>query len=192
MSENQRIILGISGASGAVYALRLLELLAEMPKVEVHLVITNAAERTIENELGISAEHISRLAAVRYAVDDIAAPIASGSFQTRGMVVLPCSIKTLSGVANCFSQNLLLRAADVTLKERRRLILGVRETPFHLGHLRLMTQAAEMGAIIAPPVPSFYHKPAGIEDLIEQYLCRLLDWLDLVCPPERLRRWQGG
>jgi len=192
MSQKRRIILGISGASGAIYAIRLLQMLAQNAQVETHLVITQAGEQTLKSELGIESEAISRLAFARYAIDDIAAPIASGSFLTGGMVVLPCSIKTLSGIAHCYSQNLLLRAADVTLKERRPLILGVRETPLHLGHLRLMTQAAEMGAVIAPPIPAFYHSPGSIEDLVHHYLCRVLDWLGLPCPSEEAHRWQGS
>lgn len=192
MTEKQRIIVGVSGASGAIYAVRLLQMLSQMLQVEIHLVITQAGEQTLKSELGVESEQISRLACARYAIDEIAAPIASGSFLTAGMVVMPCSIKTLSGIANCYSQNLLLRAADVTLKERRPLILGVRETPLHIGHLRLMMQAAEMGAIIAPPVPAFYHHPSGIDDLINHYLCRVLDWLGLPCPPEGAHRWQGS
>lgn len=192
MAGEHRVILGISGASGVLYAVRLLERLAEVPQVAVHLVVTQAAERTLMSEAGLRVEELSRLAAARYAIEDIAAPIASGSFKTCGMVVLPCSIKTLSGIANCYSQNLLLRAADVTLKERRPLILAVRETPLHLGHLRLMVQAAEMGAIIAPPIPSFYHQPKSIEDLIQHYLMRVLDWLNLPYPNDQALRWTGG
>lgn len=192
MAGEHRVILGISGASGVLYAVRLLQRLAEVPQVAVHLVVTQAAERTLMSEAGLRVEELSRLAAARYAIEDIAAPIASGSFKTCGMVVLPCSIKTLSGIANCYSQNLLLRAADVTLKERRPLILAVRETPLHLGHLRLMVQAAEMGAIIAPPIPSFYHQPKSIEDLIQHYLMRVLDWLNLPYPNDQALRWTGG
>lgn len=192
MAEQHRVVVGISGASGVLYAVRLLELLANLPEVAIHLVVTQAAERTLMSEVGLRLDELSRMAAAWYAVDEIAAPIASGSFKTLGMVVLPCSIKTLSGIANCYSQNLLLRAADVTLKERRPLILGVRETPLHLGHLRLMVQAAEMGAIIAPPIPSFYHQPQTIEDIIQHYLMRVLDWLNLPYPNDEALRWKGG
>lgn len=184
--------MGISGASGAVYGVRLLQFLAEIPSLEIHLIISRAAEYTLQTELGLTAEQITPSYAFRYSIDDIGAPIASGSFTTKGMVVLPCSIKTLSGIANSYSQNLLLRAADVTLKERRPLILGVRETPFHLGHLRLMTQAAEIGALIAPPIPSFYNMPSSVDDLINQYVCRVLDWLRLPCPSHKVYRWQGN
>jgi 4-hydroxy-3-polyprenylbenzoate decarboxylase len=192
MPKKERVVVGISGASGAVYGVRLLQFLAEIPSLEIHLIISRAAEYTLQTELGMTAEQITPPAALRHAIDDIGAPVASGSFLTRGMVILPCSIKTLSGIANSYSQNLLLRAADVTLKERRPLILGVRETPFHVGHLRLMTQAAEIGALIAPPIPSFYNMPSSVDDLINQYVCRVLDWLRLPCPPHKVYRWQGN
>ncbi len=192
MSDKKRLIIGISGASGAIYAVRLLQTLTQFNDVETHLIITPAGERTLQSELGMDTTQVSQLATIRYAIDDIGAPIASGSFPTSGMVVLPCSIKTLSGIANCYSQNLLLRAADVTLKERRPLILAVRETPLHLGHLRLMTRAAEMGALIAPPIPAFYHQPETVNDLVYHYICRVLDWLKIPCPNDRPYRWQGG
>ncbi len=192
MTASNRVIVGISGASGVIFGVSLLQALAELHDVETHLVVTEAAEQTLRSELGMTVEQIIPYAAAHYDIQNIAAPIASGSFMTRGMVILPCSIKTLSGIAHSFSQNLLLRAADVTLKERRPLILGIRETPFHLGHLRLMTQAAEMGALIAPPIPSFYHHPQTVEDIIRHYLMRVFDWLQLPYPTDSPLRWKGS
>jgi 4-hydroxy-3-polyprenylbenzoate decarboxylase len=182
-----RIILGITGASGSVYGLRLLEKLRARPGVEVHLLMTPAGERTFTFETGRKTGEIKEMAHFAYSVQDIGARLASGSFVTNGMVVAPCSVHTLSAIASGVSSNLLLRAADVTLKERRRLILMVRETPFHLGHLRAMTALTEMGAIIAPPIPGFYHHPQSVRDLVDDSVDRVLDLLGL--PAEDARRW---
>lgn len=172
--DKERLVVGISGASGAAYGIRLLRLLGERPEVETHLVVSRAARLIIAREVEETVEEIQALADVAYECNDLAAPIASGSFPTLGMVIAPCSIKTLSAVANSYAANLIRRAADVTLKERRPLLLMVRETPFHLGHLRLMVQAAEIGATIFPPVPAFYGHPETIEDLMDETLGRVL------------------
>ncbi len=174
----KRLVIGISGATGSVYAIRMLEVLKDTD-VETHLVISNAAEKTILLETDRSVEYVKNMADVVYDNENVGAAIASGSFDTIGMVVIPCSIKTLSGIANSFSVNLLIRAADVVLKENRTLALMVRETPFHKGHLRLMLQAAEMGAIIANPVPSFYKKPKTIDDILNQTVGRMLNFFDI-------------
>ncbi len=170
----KRIIVGISGASGAIYGIRLLEILSDK-EIEVHLIVSDAARQIAQLEHNIDYENISRMTKFCYSNDDIAAPIASGSFITEGMIVAPCSIKTLSGIANSYSDNLMIRAADVCLKEKRKLLLMVRETPLHLGHLKLMAKVAEIGGIIAPPVPSFYHKPKNIDDIINQTIGKILD-----------------
>jgi len=170
----KRIIIGISGASGIIYGIRLLEILSKK-EIEVHLIVSEAAKKIAKYEHDITYEKIRLLAKFCYSNDDIAAPIASGSFITEGMIVAPCSIKTLSGIANSYSDNLMIRAADVCLKERRKLLLMVRETPLHLGHLKLMEKVAEIGGIIAPPVPSFYHKPKNIDDIINQTIGKILD-----------------
>lgn len=177
-----RIVIGISGATGVIYGIRLLELLAERKDIETHLVISRPAKETIALETDYSYKHVESMANFVYSNNQIGASIASGSFKTDGMVVVPCSIKTLSGISNSYNENLLIRAADVTLKDRRRLVLVVRETPLHVGHLRLMTQAAEMGAIIMPPVPAFYTKPKTIDDIINQTIGRVLDLLGIDYP----------
>ena len=151
----RRIVVAITGASGAIYGVRAVEMLREMPDVETHLIITEGARKTLAYETATDTAAVMKLADVVYREDDLAAPISSGSYRTDGMVVIPCSIKTLSGVANCHNDNLVVRAADVVLKERRRLVLVVRETPLHLSHLRLMTEVTAAGGIIAPPVPAF-------------------------------------
>lgn len=180
MSERaRRIAVGISGASGVVYGLRVLEQLRKFGDVESHAVISAGAKRTATFELGMSASHLDTMADVTHNFRDLAAPLSSGSFRTDGMVIAPCSIKTLSGIVNSYDDNLLIRAADVTLKERRPLVLVVRETPLHLGHLRLMTAAAEMGATIAPPVPAFYNQPKTIDDIVDYTVARVLDQLGL-------------
>ncbi|RME97125.1 MAG: UbiX family flavin prenyltransferase [Chloroflexi bacterium] len=189
--QSQRLVVGISGASGVIYGIRLLEVLRNVPDVETHLVLTAAARRTIPLETDTTPAQVAQLADHVYRFGDIAAPIASGSFHTAGMVVLPCSIKTLSGVVNAYSENLLLRAADVTLKERRPLVLAVRETPLHLGHLRLMTQAAEIGAVIMPPIPAFYHRPQTVDQIVDQTVNRVLDLLHISLPRDLFRRWRG-
>lgn len=171
----QRLIVGISGASGAVYGVRVLEMLRERTDIETHVVVTPAARRTIVEETGRTVESVHALADVIYEPADIGAAIASGAFSTMGMLVAPCSMKSLSGIANSYSDNLLLRAADVTLKERRRLVLLTRETPLHLGHLRLMVQITEMGGIVAPPVPAFYRQPQSIKEVVHHTLVRNLN-----------------
>ena len=188
----KKIIIGISGASGVIYGMRLLEVLRGLDDVETHLVMSTAAATTIGLETDHTPEQIAQLADVVYRFRDIAAAIASGSFKTHGMIVAPCSMKTLAGIANSFSDNLLLRAADVVLKDRRRLILVARETPLHLGHLRLMTQVTEMGAIVAPPMPAFYHKPQTIDDIVNQTVNRVLDLANIDLPQDLFTRWQGG
>lgn len=188
----KRIIVGISGASGVIYGIRLLELLRPLDTVETHAVLSTSAAQTIGLETDYTAGQVEALADVTYRFRDIAAAISSGSFRTDGMIVIPCSMKTLSGITNSFSDNLLLRAADVVLKDRRRLIIVPRETPLHLGHLRLMTQVVEMGAILVPPMPAFYHRPKTIDDVINQSVNRILDLLEIELPSDLFTRWQGG
>ena len=187
----KRLIVGISGASGAIYGIRLLQVLREVGAIETHLVISSAAKLTISLETDYSLEAVEALADRVYRPGDIAAPISSGSFKTMGMVVAPCSMKTVSGIANSYTDNLLLRAADVVLKERRRLVLLPRETPLHLGHLRLLTQVTEMGAIVMPPTPAFYHRPQKIEEIVDQTINRVLDLLDIELDGDLFERWQG-
>lgn len=185
-----KIVIGISGASGSIYGLRLMEKLRLRPEVEIHLVLTRSGERTAYLETGRKSAEIRALAHHCYPVEDIGGKLASGSFLTSGMVIAPCSIATMSSIAHGISSNLLVRAADVTLKERRKLILMVRETPFHLGHLRTMTSLTEMGAIIAPPIPGFYHNPQSVMDIVDFSVDRILDLLGL--PAENASRWDGG
>jgi flavin prenyltransferase len=173
MIQHQRVILAITGASGAVYGLRALELLKSL-NIEVHLVISPLGARVLNEETGLTPADLAPLAARVYQPDDLAAPIASGSFPTDGMLIIPCSIKTLSGVANSYADNLVQRAADVCLKEGRPLLLAVRETPLHSGHLALMAQAARAGAIIFPPIPAFYNHPETIDDLVNATIGRML------------------
>lgn len=187
----QRLIIGISGASGAIYGIRLLEVLQTIPEVETHLIITHAGCRTITLETKMSLSQVKKMADVAHSVRDIAATLSSGSFKTSGMVVLPCSIKTLSCIVHSGSDNLMTRAADVVLKERRPLILCVRETPLHIGHLRLMTKAAELGAVIMPPLPAFYHDPQNITDIIDQTVNRVIDQFSISLPRDLFTRWQG-
>jgi flavin prenyltransferase len=188
----KRIIVGISGATGAIYGIRLLQVLRSSPNIEIHLVLTPAARRTIVLETDYSVEQVEALAHCSHKAGDIASSISSGSFRAAGMIVAPCSIKTVSGIATSFSENLLLRAADVTLKDRRPLVLLVRETPLHLGHLRLMVQVAELGAIVMPPVPAFYHRPATLQDIIDQTVNRALDLLGIELDHDLFPRWQGA
>lgn len=185
----QRLIVAITGASGAVFGVRTLEMLRERGDVETHLILTKGARATIGQELDLSIPEIQALADVVHPESNLGASISSGSFHTLGMIVAPCSIKALSGIANSFSNNLVVRAADVVLKERRRLVLLVRETPLHAGHLRLMRDATESGAIVMPPVPAFYHRPTTIEDLIDQTVGRALDLFDL--ETRHVKRWTG-
>jgi flavin prenyltransferase len=174
MQSDTRLIVGVTGASGAIYAKRALEALGAAG-VETHLVISRAAEMTLRYELDMSAKELAGLANQHYTIGDIGAPISSGSFQTMGMLIAPCSVKSMSEIATGVTSTLLSRAADVVLKERRRLVLMVRETPFHLGHLRTMTTLTEMGAIIAPPLPAFYAEPQTIDALVDQSIGRTLD-----------------
>jgi 4-hydroxy-3-polyprenylbenzoate decarboxylase len=181
------LVVAISGASGVIYGIRLLEVLAERRDVETHLVVSRGARLIIAHEVEQTVDEIEALADVAYRPDDLAAPIASGSFGVDGMVIAPCSIKTLSAVANSYAANLIRRAADVTLKERRPLVLVVRETPFHLGHLRLMVRATEIGATILPPIPAFYGLPQTIDDLINETVGRVLSHVGL--ENELYTRW---
>ncbi|MBL5942509.1 UbiX family flavin prenyltransferase [Enterobacter asburiae] len=188
----KRLIVGLSGASGAIYGVRLLQVLRNVAEVETHLVMSQAARQTLSLETDLSLRDVQALADMVHDARDIAASISSGSFKTAGMVILPCSIKTLSGIVNSYTDTLVTRAADVVLKERRPLVLCVRETPLHLGHLRLMTQAAELGAIIMPPVPAFYHRPTSLDDVINQTVNRVLDQFDIDLPEDLFTRWQGA
>jgi 4-hydroxy-3-polyprenylbenzoate decarboxylase len=191
MRGNTRLVVGISGASGAVYGIRLLEVLREVPAVETHLVMSNAAKRTILLETDYSIADVETLADEVYSQNDIAAAISSGSFRTYGMVVAPCSMKTASGIASSYADNLLLRAADVVLKEKRRLVLLVRETPLHLGHLKILTRVAEIGGIVMPPVPAFYHHPETVAAIVDQTVNRALDLLDIELEGDLFERWRG-
>lgn len=186
------LVVGISGASGALYGIRLLALLQTIPTIESHLILSQAARQTIALETDYTVRQVQQLADVVHDERNIAASLSSGSFATQGMVILPCSIKTLSGIVHSYSDNLLIRAADVTLKERRPLILAVRETPLHLGHLRLLTAAAEMGATIMPPMPAFYHRPTSIDELILQTINRICDLLQIPLDNDLFQRWQGA
>jgi len=190
MSPERRIVVGISGASGAIYGVRLLEVLGARPDVETHLVMSSGAETTIRYETGRDPADVATLADVTYGERDLAASLASGSFLTAGMVVAPCSMRTLSGVANSAADNLITRAADVHLKERRPLVLVVRETPLHAGHLRLMSEATAAGAIILPPVPGFYQRPQTIADIVDHTIGKVLDVLG-IHDHELFRRWSG-
>jgi 4-hydroxy-3-polyprenylbenzoate decarboxylase len=182
-----KIVIGVSGASGSIYAFRLLEKL--QPLAETHLILSRAAEKTVFLETGKLGADLRKLASFSYPLEDIASRLASGSFRTHGMVVAPCSMNTMGAIASGVCSNLLTRAADVTLKERRRLILMVRETPFHLGHLRSMVALTEMGAVIAPPIPAFYQKPQSIRDLVDHSVDRVLDLLGFDVP--EAKRWDG-
>ena len=185
-----RIVVGISGASGSIYGLRLLEKLRARPEVETHLIVTRAGERTAWLETGKKAAEIRALATCCYSIEDIGCRLASGSFLTDAMVIAPCSVHTMSAIATGISSNLLVRAADVILKERRKLILMVRETPLHLGHLRTMAALAEMGAVICPPVPAFYNRPTSVDDIVDYTVDRTLDLIGLPAPDAR--RWNPG
>lgn len=185
----KRIVVGISGASGVIYGIRLLEALRETD-YETHLIISEAGKMNIGIETGRSLDEVRELADYSYNDREIAAAPASGSFLTAGMVVAPCTIKTLSGIANSYNTGLLVRSADVTLKERRKLVLMVRETPLHKGHLRLMSIAADNGAYLLPPVPAFYHRPRTLEDIINQSIGKVLDYLEV--PHQLFTRWDGS
>jgi flavin prenyltransferase len=187
----QRIIIGLTGASGAIYGIRLLEVLRSVADVETHLIVSAAAKQTLALETTYSLRDVQAMADVVYDNRDIAAAISSGSFITSGMIIMPCSIKTLSGIANSYNDTLIARAADVILKEKRKLILGVRETPLHLGHLRLMMNVIEIGAIIFPPMPAFYHQPQTIQDIVDQTVNRVLDQYGITLPQTLFTRWQN-
>jgi|TARA_Y100001936_G_scaffold252899_1_gene314757 4-hydroxy-3-polyprenylbenzoate decarboxylase len=185
----RRLVVGISGASGVIYGIRILEILNEIETVETHLILTNAAKQTIGMETDFSASQIEELADYTYPIKDISAGPASGTFPCDGMVIAPCSIRTLSAVANSYSSDLLTRTADVTLKEKRPLVLMVRETPLHLGHLRLMQQVAETGGVIFPPVPAFYNKHRDLDEVITHTAKRTLEQAGIVV--EGMDRWAG-
>jgi len=184
---SQRLVVGISGASGAIYGIRLLEILRDHPEIETHLVLTKPAERTIVEETSYRVADVKAMATHVHPLIDIGASIASGSFRTLGMVVIPCSIHTASSIAYCHSDNLLTRAADVTLKEGRKLVLVVRETPLHRGHLKMLLEATEAGAVILPPVPAFYSLPKSLEDVIDHTVGRALDHFGIA--HQLLKRW---
>lgn len=190
MGENkQKIIIGISGASGVIYGIRLLQLLADSDVVETHLVMSKAAQLTISQETDYAIKDVNALANHTYSANDIGAAIASGSFLTDGMIVAPCSIRTMSSIATGVTDNLLTRSADVILKEQRKLVLMVRESPFHLGHLRTMTQLAEIGAVIAPPLPAFYPNPSTLDDIINHSVGKVLDMFNI--DMDVVKRWEG-
>ncbi len=184
-----RLVVGITGASGSIYGIRLLEVLRTTTDIELHLVISAAGKRTLVEETDHTVADVEALAHHRYDVRDIGASLASGSFRTAGMVVAPCSIKTAAAIAACYADTLIARAADVTLKEGRPLILLVRETPLHLGHLRVLTALAEMGAVVLPPMPAFYNRPKSLDEIVNHTVARVLDRLQV---PQRLTaEWPG-
>ena len=188
-SSPRRLVVGISGSTGPHYGVRLVRALREHTDVEVHLVLSSAARKTIEFEMEVDPDEVVRLAHVVHDERNVASSLASGTFLTMGMVVAPCSIKTLSAVANSYNDNLIARAADVCLKERRRLVLVVRETPLHAGHLRLMLQATEAGAVVLPPVPGFYHRPRSIDELVDHTVVKVLDQFGIHL--DLIGRWRG-
>ena len=191
MEEPFRLIVGITGASGVIYGIRLLEVLAREPNIETHLIMSPAARQTIQLETSYDPKAVEKLADRRYRFGDIAASISSGSYPIDAMAVVPCSMGTLSSIALSSSDNLLERAADVTLKERRRLVLAPREAPLHLGHLRLMVQATELGAVVCPPSPAFYSRPTTLEELIDHTVSRLLDAVGITLTVPLSTRWEG-
>ncbi|MBM4200107.1 MAG: UbiX family flavin prenyltransferase [Gammaproteobacteria bacterium] len=186
MVQPQRLVVGITGATGIIFGVRLLELLRDTP-IETHLIVSKAADRTRAHELALSARDLRALAGVDYAINDVGAALASGSFRTLGMIIAPCSVKTLAEIASGVSSSLLTRAADVTLKERRRLVLMVRETPLSAIHLRNMLTVTEAGAIVMPPVPALYTLPKSLDDMVTHTVCRALDLFDI--DVGRLQRW---
>ena len=183
------LVIGITGASGVIYGIRLLEVLSDMKEVKTHLVISKAGEINIKQETNWKIEQVKALADFSYDINDIGARLASGSFKRDGMIIIPCTVKTMSALANSYAENLLTRAGDVTLKERSKLVLVVRETPLHLGHIRAMERLTEMGAIISPPLPAFYHKPKTIEDIIDHTVGKVLDIFGI--EHNLFRRWSG-
>lgn len=184
----RRLIIAISGASGAIYGIRALQALSAVASIETHLILSPSAQRTIEEETDWTLARVQALADVVHPHQDIGASIASGSFRTAGMLVAPCSIKTLSGIVSSYNDNLLTRAADVCLKERRRLVLLVRETPLHLGHLEMLAQVTRYGAVVLPPVPAFYNKPRSIDDIVNQTVGKALDQFEI--EHDLFRRWK--
>ena len=182
-------IIGITGASGVIYGIRLMEVLSSVNGVETHLIISDAAKENIEHETDWKIEEVNALADFHYDINDTGACLASGSFRRAGMIIAPCTVKTMSALANSYTENLLIRAGDVTIKERGKLLLLVRETPLHLGHLRNMGNLSQMGAIIMPPVPAFYHKPKTIQDIIDHTIGRVLDIFDI--EHNLFQRWAG-
>lgn len=184
-----RLVIGISGATGAIYGVRLLQVLSTSKEIETHLVLSDPAKRTIEHELDMSVKDVLALADVVHDINDIGASISSGSFKTGGMVIAPCSIKTMSALANCYNTNLLIRAGDVSLKEGRPLVVVLRETPLHIGHLKHMMELAQMGAVILPPVPAFYHKPKTIDDIVNHTVGKVLDRFNI--DHTLFERWEG-
>ncbi len=184
-----RLIIGMSGASGVIYGIRLLEVLSQVEQVETHLVLSNSAKLNIAIETDRNSKEVQDLADEVYSNKDIAARLASGSFKTDGMIVAPCAVKTLSAIANSYADSLLVRAADVVLKERRRLVLVPRETPLHTGHCELLLKASQMGAILAPPMPAHYTNPQTVDDLVDHHVGRLLDLFNL--DSGLVQRWQG-
>ncbi len=189
MSQPTRLVIAITGATGAVYGMRLLQLLQPLENLETHVLISDSGALTLQQELQLKRREVESMADVVHSVRDIGASIASGSFQTAGMIIAPCSMRTLAAVAHGFSDNLVTRAADVVLKERRRLVLMVRETPFNLAHLRNMTAVTEMGGVIFPPVPAFYQHPQSIAEIVDHTLLRVLDMFSIALPDTP--RWQG-
>jgi flavin prenyltransferase len=187
-----RLTVGLTGASGVIYGIRMLEVLREVPEVETHLIMSHAARRTIMSETDWEPKRVGGLADVVHGYSDIGGGPSSGSFELDAMVVIPCSMKTLAGICFSLNDNLLVRAADVILKERKPLVVVPRETPLHLGHLRAMVQLAEMGAIVAPPMPAYYHRPQTIDDIINQTVNRTLDLLRIKLPADLFQRWKGN
>jgi 4-hydroxy-3-polyprenylbenzoate decarboxylase len=185
----KRIIVAITGASGAIYGIRALEMLQSVPDVETHVILTASAQRTIAHETAYRSDDVRALADQYHNPKDIGAAVSSGSFVTAGMLVAPCSIKTLSGIAHSYNENLVVRAADVCLKERRRVVLMLRETPLHAGHIEIMAQATRNGAIIMPPVPAFYALPVTLDDVVNQTVGRALELFDIALPG--IKRWNG-
>ena len=179
MNDKRRLIIGISGATGAIYGVRMLEILAKFEDIETHLVMSKAGRMTIQVETPFSVKNVEALADVVHDINNVGASISSGSFRTEGMVIAPCSMKSMGGIAHSLGGDLLVRAADVVLKERKKLVLVVRETPLHLGHLEAMAALTRMGAMIFPPVPAFYHRPKTLDDIINQTVTRILDQFDI-------------
>jgi 4-hydroxy-3-polyprenylbenzoate decarboxylase len=187
---SKRLIVGMSGASGVIYGVRLLQLLKDIPEIETHLVMSSYARKNIEIETPLTAKYVEGLADEVHNYRNQAASIASGSFKTAGMIITPCSMKTLSAIVHSYADSLLVRAADVTLKEQRRLVLMPRETPLHQGHCKLLYEASKLGALIAPPMPAFYNQPQSIDDLVTHSVARVLDLFDI--ETHKVRRWQGS